>query len=73
MSSKRRLRRKSCTGKRKYNSKVEAEDSRFSLIRRGKVDGYLDSYKCKFCDGYHLGRSNKRHIKSLKNTTRIRK
>lgn len=51
MSSKRRIRYRSC------ESKVRHEDSGAAKahMRRMKSGGY-QVYRCKFCGGYHVGR-----------------
>lgn len=48
--------KKSCGGKHKYKSKNEAEFSLFNA----KVyrSGFCVTYKCKFCDGWHIGHVN---------------
>ena len=46
---------RSCTGKRKFETKSEAEKVLWAM-RRQKVAGPLMGvYKCKHCDGFHLG------------------
>lgn len=51
MASKRRLRRKSCTGKRAFESEAEAKaNNRFRLR----------PYKCTFCSLFHLGHTPKK-------------
>jgi hypothetical protein len=47
MSSKRHVRRKSCSGKRKYADQSAA-------IAVAKRLG-LGAYGCKFCHGFHIG------------------
>jgi hypothetical protein len=47
MSSKRHIRRKSCTGKRRYVTQQLA-----IAAKRGRE---LDPYRCQFCGGFHLG------------------
>ncbi len=56
MSSKRRIRRKSCTGKTRYLSFKEAEHAMTGFIRRQSgSDWPLSPYRCKFCNGFHFG------------------
>lgn len=59
MSSKRRLRRRACESKRRYDTAYEAYSARRSVQSRNeKVRGYttrMNVYKCKFCGGYHTG------------------
>lgn len=56
MASKRRLRRKACEGKRRYQSVADAQPHITNLYRRRKAYGTLQAYKCQFCGGYHVGR-----------------
>lgn len=56
MSSKRRLRRKSCDGKKRYETAAIA----FGYLRRMKRNYIthpetLQTYHCSFCKGFHLG------------------
>lgn len=56
MSSKRRLRRKSCTGKERFVDQLAAQAAIGRLIRaRGSGSGYLTPYRCSFCNGFHFG------------------
>ena len=51
MSSKRRIRRKSCERKHRFESLEEAQVVRDGMAVRRNV------YRCQFCGGYHIGRS----------------
>lgn len=56
MSSKRRLRRKSCTGKHPYPTAEAAGNAMFRMLRLGKLRaGFVHVYKCKFAKHYHFG------------------
>lgn len=56
MASKRRIRRKQCTGKKRFATSGEAADVMFSVIRNNrKKGGWLHVYSCRFCGGYHFG------------------
>ena len=56
MASKRKIRRRQCTGKQRFESHGDASNAMHNLIRRGrKRGGYLHVYKCQFCNGYHFG------------------
>lgn len=55
MASKRRLRRKSCEGKVRYQTPQIAMSVLFRLKRQKKLNGVLNTYKCKFCGKFHLG------------------
>lgn len=55
MSSKRRLRRNACSGKRRYDSTEVAQESLNHLKRIGRADGLMQVYRCGFCSGVHIG------------------
>jgi len=56
MASKRRIRRKSCRGKQRFPTHLDASNAMHRLIRTGdKRGGWLRVYKCKFCGGHHYG------------------
>jgi hypothetical protein len=64
MSSKRRLRRKSCSDKVRFSSEDEARRAIVSLQHRrldARAGGYrrdehaLEFYSCGFCGGFHVG------------------
>lgn len=58
MASKRRLRRKGCTGKIRHPAESEAAIHAKSL---SKAEGEkMAWYKCKFCKGWHVGHRAKR-------------
>ena len=57
MASKRRKRRKSCTGKKRYPSRKEAMDSRDRVFKEYRIR--LDAYKCDFCGGWHIGHGSR--------------
>ena len=59
MAPKRRMRRKSCQSKLRFASEQEAKDSMFGLLRKKKVDGHVNVYKCNFCGGFHYGHTPK--------------
>lgn len=53
MASKRRLRRKACEGKVRYKSSKSAHNE---AMRRSRMTGHrLNSYRCEFCGGHHIG------------------
>ena len=54
MASKRRVRRKSCEGKKKFDSMMAARAALFTL-NRGKLYHRLHCYQCQFCKQWHLG------------------
>lgn len=56
MASKRRIRRRSCQNKRRFDTKEQAGGVLGYLKRRGVMDRQTEIYPCKFCGGYHLGR-----------------
>jgi hypothetical protein len=53
MASKRRIRRKQCTGKIRYATKAEAT---LAAKRQWQYKAYYCAYHCLFCNGYHIGR-----------------
>lgn len=54
MSSKRRLRRRSCEKKLRHENKIEA-------IAHSRSMGLpWHPYKCRFCKGWHVGRLTKK-------------
>jgi hypothetical protein len=57
MSSKRALRRRSCTGKVRYTLFETAHWAMHRLLRHeGGTDGRrLSVYRCRFCRGFHFG------------------
>lgn len=56
MASKRRQRRKQCDGKRRYKDQGEAMAGlRWVCKNFPNQVGQLRSYRCKFCNGWHLG------------------
>ena len=57
MASKRKVRRKSCEGKIRYNTVEEAEKARNHVFHKNPEihRTYLNVYKCKFCGYYHFG------------------
>lgn len=61
MASKRRIRRKQCSNKRRYATRLEAEGTMKEVIRKGKKHGgWLNVYSCRFCGGFHFGHAPKR-------------
>lgn len=55
MASKRRIRRKSCDGKIRYDTADAASKGRSSLNRAKGYQGFMNVYRCSFCGGYHIG------------------
>ncbi|MGC4076904.1 MAG: hypothetical protein QM702_07685 [Rubrivivax sp.] len=65
MSSKRRIRRRSCTGKQRFDDVDAAQRAISSLIRRrGPQGGWLQPYHCQFCRGVHFGHAPRRPNRS---------
>lgn len=48
MSSKRRLRRNACTGKQRHETIESAQG-------HSRRTGHGKAYRCKFCQGFHIG------------------
>ena len=55
MSSLRHIRRKSCTGKIRHVSADAARSALGSLFRRRGYQGRMNVYRCRFCNGFHIG------------------
>jgi len=69
MSSKRRLRKNSCTGKKRFNCQDAMDNSKAaSMFARTK---YM-AYKCKFCGWWHVGRPNQRILQGIRATRAAR-
>jgi hypothetical protein len=56
MASKRKLRRRACEGKVRFESRDAAERKR-RFVYRDYNEKALNVYKCRFCGGWHLGHS----------------
>lgn len=65
MSSKRRLRRRSCEGKKYYATVEEAEADARKLRGKFWTSNYR-AYGCQFCGGYHVGRPSAKAIKAIR-------
>jgi hypothetical protein len=62
MSSKRRIRRNKCTSKVRHADQHSAGAAIAKLAKRmGGMLGYMQTYKCQFCGGWHIG-----HAKSAR-------
>lgn len=59
MASKRKIRRRSCDCKQKYKTSKDAAKAAYYSSKRGNVinSWAIRWYKCKFCKGFHIGRS----------------
>ncbi|EAY0359032.1 hypothetical protein B2J38_16715 [Salmonella enterica] len=55
MASKRRLRRKQCSGKIRFASAEDAVRRIQILHRKYGHRGQLQAYHCPFCKGWHVG------------------
>jgi len=55
MSSKRHIRKKSCDGKRRHDSRSEAIDHKMQMVKGGGSVGELWVYQCQFCGKWHVG------------------
>ena len=65
MSSKRRLRRRSCEGKKAYATAVEAEAAAKRLRGAFWTSRYR-SYKCQFCGRWHAGRASNKDYQAMR-------
>jgi len=59
MASKRRIRRKSCTGKVRHPDELAARRHIGALVFR-KGERGLRAYRCPFCNGWHVGHGGRR-------------
>lgn len=55
MSSRRRLRRRSCVGKHRYPTGAMAKAATAIQARRPATPAPLHAYPCRFCAGWHIG------------------
>jgi hypothetical protein len=55
MSSKRRIRRKSCTGKQRFKTAKDAHAAITALHKKKGWQGLLTPYVCQFCNAFHFG------------------
>lgn len=56
VSSKRAIRRRSCTGKQRHTSLEAVFAARRAIMRASKAEaGSLNVYRCAFCGGFHVG------------------
>jgi hypothetical protein len=55
MSSKRRLRRKACGSKQRFDTEAEAIAALRALTRAKGWQGLLVPYRCAFCGHFHFG------------------
>lgn len=66
MASKRRIRRKMCGKKRRYNTQEEAVKAIYHARLGGVVTGKITAYKCPFCGGFHWGHKPKGVTRGVK-------
>lgn len=60
MSSKRHLRRNSCTGKQQHRTAEEGLRHIGQLRRSGQIAGFrMNVYRCQFCKQYHIGHAGR--------------
>jgi hypothetical protein len=63
MSSKRRIRRKCCEGKKRYDSKEEAGKDLYILVKTTSTTfKEMNIYRCRFCHKYHIGHKPKKYF-----------
>ena len=60
MASKRRLRRKACTGKRRFVTAAAARAAIAWVHQRKGYQGFMKPYLCQFCNTWHFGHPPKR-------------
>ena len=64
MTSKRRIRRASCTGKVRFDSAHDAQQAAYAACRRSGQ--WIVAYGCKFCGGHHIGHPPARVHQAIK-------
>jgi len=69
MASKRHIRRRSCESKIKHLDLKAAKHHAWKIGKKTGEKYY--PYKCKFCNGYHVGRPNYRIVQSIVGHGRI--
>lgn len=55
MASKRAIRRRACAGKVRHASADFARVALAKLFQRVGYTGHMNVYRCRFCNGYHIG------------------
>ena len=65
MASKRRIRRKACGSKRKFNSEQEAINHALAVKRHTGTKAFVSAYRCTFCHHWHWGNKHKGVISSV--------
>ena len=55
MASKRAIRRRACTGKVRHPDAAGARVALGKLFKRAGYTGHMNVYRCRFCNGYHIG------------------
>lgn len=55
MASKRAVRRKQCDGKVRHPTQAVAANARRALIKAKGWTGTINTYRCPFCGGWHIG------------------
>lgn len=64
MASKRRLRRRSCLNKERYNTLPEAQAAAYKAS--GRLKSRMLPYKCDYCSGFHKGHPPARIKQAIK-------
>lgn len=63
MASKRRIRRKSCTSKVRYETEQDAKNS--AMVATARRKEVILPYRCRFCGGYHTGHAFSRVVRKM--------
>jgi hypothetical protein len=71
VASKRRKRRKSCRGKKRYDEEWQAAVEA-KRLRQLKSDQRIGWYRCQFCGGWHVGRRDKALLRMAAQAARNR-
>lgn len=65
MASKRRIRRKQCEGKKRYLNREDCTFAMFKVNKKNQSWHRLNTYKCKFCKGWHFGHTPKKVVEYI--------
>ena len=59
MASKRKVRKKRCTGKKQYVNRPTAWQAVYAMRRKDQTG--LSIYKCSFCNRWHIGHKSRNY------------
>ena len=53
---------RSCLGKQRFDTLIAASAAAKHPIKKLRANGYMEAYKCRYCDGFHYGHPIRRKI-----------